>query len=155
LTQADNYETWARHIGQSTLNADLVQDLYKAGISQPPIIQRDLLQVSINVGNLTLFFYDPILIGYDEPVGDGVGVLSGITIHLDDTSGLRYTGDLPYSIDATDTRKSLRRRLGRPDDSDDEEHWDEWTISDLQVTAMYSEDFEKLETLMVFIPETE
>lgn len=150
-----SYADWARHFGKSTLDPGLVAEFRAAGLTKVPVIRRDDVHESEDIGALTVNVMDPSLFGNEGRFGQGVGILAGIAIHLGDYGDLGYAGPLPFSVDRGDTRKSLRKKLGRPDDSDDDECWDEWIIDGLEVTAMYSDDFADIMTLTVFLPEEE
>lgn len=150
-----NYADWARHFGQSTLNPELIAEYQAAGIAKVPIIGRDDVEESEDVGALTVTVTDPSLFGNTEKLGQGVGIFSGIAIHLKDFGDEGYAGAMPFSIDRGDSRKTLRKKLGKPNISDEDEFWDEWIIDGLEVTAMYSEDFNDLMTLTVYLPEEE
>lgn len=149
------YADWARHFGRSTLDPALVAEFRAAGIATAPVIQRDHIEAKKDVGALTVTVTDPVYFGNEGAFGQGVGIFSGIAIHLKDYAGEGYAGQIPFGIKRDDTRKTLRKTLGKPNDSDDEDAWDEWIIDDLVVTALYSDDFEDLLTLTVFLPEEE
>lgn len=148
-----NYADWARHFGQSTLDPALIAEFHAAGIAKVPVIAGDDVEQSVDIGALTVSVGDPLLFGNEGKFGQGVGILYGIAIHLRDFGDDGYRGPMPFSITRDDTRKSLRKKLGKPGDSDDSEYWDEWIIDGLEVTAMYSENFEDLMTLTVYLPE--
>lgn len=150
-----NYSDWARHFGKSTLDPEVIAEFKTAGVKKPPVIKRDEFEACENIGEMTVNVGAPILFGQDGKFGDGVGILSRIAIHLRDSKGQMYFGDLPFSIDHNDTRKTLRKKLGKPDNSDNEEHWDEWNIEELNVTAHYSDNNEEFLTLVVGVPEEE
>lgn len=151
----DSYADWARHFGLSTLNPALIAEFRIAGFAKVPVIKRDHVEAREDIGALTVIVTDPIYFGDQEKLGQGVGIFSGISIHLKDFDDEGYTGPMPFSIDRGDSRKTLRKKLGKPNDSDDEDCWDEWIIDGLEVTAMYSEDFNDLMTLTVYLPEEE
>ncbi|RCW88626.1 hypothetical protein [Paracoccus lutimaris] len=148
-----SYADWARHFGQSTLDPALVAEFHAAGITKIPVIARDHVEASEDVGALTVTVTDPIYFGNEGKYGDGVGIFSGISIHLEDYGDEGYTGQMPFAITRDDTRKTLRKKLGKPSDSDEEDAWDEWIIDGLVVTALYSEDFKEFMTLTVYLPE--
>lgn len=146
-----NYTDWARHFGKSTIDPDVIAEFQAAGFKKPPVIKRDEFGASEDVGEMTVNVGDPILFGQDGKFGRGVGILSYIVIHLEKG----YSGDLPFSINLKESRKTLRKKLGKPDNSENEEHWDEWNIEELNVTAHYSDNNEEFLTLVVGIPEEE
>lgn len=149
--QREDYRDWARHFGKSTRHPDLVAEFQRAGVAKAPVIRRDELDTCIEFPGLTVNFADPVLIPTNEKVGAGVGVLFGIAMHFAD--GPIYTGSIPYGVQPTDNRVSLRQRLGEPAESDDDEAWDRWIIDGHEVTAMYMDGFAALRSLSVYLPE--
>lgn len=149
------YADWARHFGRSTLDPALIAEFHAAGITQIPVIGRDHVEACEDIGALTVTVTDPVYFGNEGKFGQGVGIFSGITIHLKDHGDEGYAGQIPFGIKRDDTRKTLRKTHGKPNDSDDEDAWDEWIIDGLVVTALYSDDFEDLLTLTVYLPEEE
>lgn len=147
------YADWARHFGKATTDPELVAEFNAAGIAKIPIRARDDVHTSEDVGALTVNLFDPLFLGIELKLPKGASILAGIAIHLGDLGERTYSGQLPYSLEADDTQTSLRQKLGEPRKSNDRRRWDSWLIDGLKVTAKYSEGFERLESVAVFIPE--
>jgi hypothetical protein len=151
MADQEDYRSWARHFGKSTLHPDVISEFHRAGVAKAPVIKRDMLHTRTTLDGLTVNFAAPELFPTEEEVGAGAGILYGIALHL---SGSRvYRGWLPYGIMPDDSRASLQKRLGKPGRSNDEEAWDEWILDGLEVTVTYSKDFNSLEALAVYLPE--
>ncbi|KAB8185245.1 hypothetical protein FKV24_010765 [Lysobacter maris] len=156
MTKAQNadYAHWARFFGKSTRDPELVAAFRDAGIAKTPVIARDDFEESEDIGALTVSVRDPSVFGDHEGLGRGIGIFSVITLHLKQAGDKGYTGPLPYSVDHEDSRASLRKKLGPPEDSDeDDEPWDEWTVDGRKVVAFYTSDFKGLDALTVMLPE--
>lgn len=155
MTTPENavYANWARHFGKASRDPELVAEFQAAGIAKVPTIRGGELETRADVGALTVILTDPEFMGLEAAPKRGEGILAGIAIHLGDWGEQAYTGPLPYSVAADDSRKSLRKKLGKPNDSDEEDCWDDWIIEGRVFTALYSEDFARLMTLTVYLPD--
>lgn len=148
-----NYNDWARHFGRSTLDPELIAEFRAAGIAQIPVIARDDVQIGADIGALTVNLWAPSVLGNEEKLGEGVGILSGIAIHLKDYGNDGYTGPMPFSIMRDDTRETLREKIGESTTSSKDGRRDKWLINGLRVTAKYSEGFNDILVMTVFLPE--
>lgn len=153
MTKSAKYSDWAPLFGKSVLEPDVVSALKHAGFDKVPVIARDESETAKDIGESTIAFCIPEFIGRQLNLGDGVGIVHGMVMHLEDDGSGPYEHALPFGITLNDNQASLRQRLGEPAVFDEDDPSDEWQIEGLEVTAMYTEDLSGIETLMVYLTE--
>ena len=138
-----DYKPWVKLLGQTTEEEKVRDALAKAGFEKVPVIGKEGLDEKEDVDGLTLTFSDP-----DSDVGDGIGVLSGVSMILKE-----YSGPLPFKLKRTDSRDALHARFGDPDEEDEDFLMDSWEVDELVLSVLYKEDLDSLKSVGVMLPE--
>ncbi len=91
----------------------------------------------------------------NQGIGKGPLILSGVSAYLDKSaSSALYKGKLPYTISAGMTKVEVRKALGSPSQSHDENRWDVWLRDDLKIFARYTKEW-KLRSFGLMLPRAE
>lgn len=144
-----DYKQWVDLFGRTTEDEEVQRALAEAGVDKPPVIPRDELDVRVELDGIMLIFTDEALFPGLEDVGEGVGVLTGVVLFLEDGS---YAGPLPFDLNLDDSRQALRARFGIPIEEDEEFRWDEWQVGEWLLHVDYASDFAALETVIIELP---
>lgn len=138
-----NAREWISYFGKSSLHPDLAQALFACGITEPVMVEKGHVNMTIRLGDYYLHFKDEAVFDdLEEDVGEGVGVLNAVSMSVgpDDTNP--YPGELPYGLARGDTQSGVRAKLGPPAREDEIMPFDEWDIDALMLKVNYDDEDE-------------
>ena len=139
-------EAWTKLFGRSQDDANIKAALAAAGVRKAPKLGRDRtwVQFDLKGQGLALRMTDEAYLKNldDMDIGEGPLILSGVLAYLDKSvSDELYEGKLPYKLAAGMTREAVRKLLGRPKRSTDEDDppiLDAWSRDGGETIATYS-----------------
>lgn len=152
-------EDWTKLFGKSQDDPKLKAALASAGVKKVPKLKKDWTFVVFDLKGhgLGLRMTDEAYLKDldDIEIGEGSLILSGEMAYLDTkVSNDLYKGTLPYKLAAGMSRAEVRKAMGRPTRSTDEDDpplLDAWLRDGLEVIATYSKA-EKLVILGLRLP---
>jgi hypothetical protein len=152
-------EAWKLLFGKTEDDPEVKVALANAGIKKSPKLGRDrtFVQFDLKGRGLALRMTDEAYLKRldDLDIGEGPLIVSGLLAYLDSSvSRDLYSGTLPYKLAAEMTRLAVRKQMGSPTRSSDEDDppiLDAWLRDSLEVIATYSKA-EKLVMLGLRLP---
>lgn len=134
---------WVAHLGKSSLHPDVAQALSEHGIAAPVLIAKDGINASVKVRDFFLRFKDEALFAdLSEDVGEGVGVLNGVSMNVGPDDIRPYAGELPYGLTTGDTQSGARAKLGIPARENAIMPFDVWNFGTLMLQVNYDDEDE-------------
>lgn len=141
-------DAWTKLFGKSEDNAELKVALAAAGVKKKPKLKKDhtFVQFDLPGHGLALRMTDEAYLKDldDQDIGEGPLILSGVIAYLDSSeSDDLYKGKLPHKLAAGMTRAAVRKILGRPKRStndDDPPISDTWLLDGLEIIANYTDE---------------
>jgi len=149
-----DYKQWVDLFGCNTDEIKLQNAISNAGIADIPQIERDETDVAEDIAGegITLVFTDETLLNRQALV-EAPPVLSEVRLILQHPKSKDlYKGPLPFDLKLENSQESLRKRLGKPIESNDKFRWDRWEIDRLVLTVVYSKDLSSLSRVVVGLP---
>jgi hypothetical protein len=139
-------EAWTKLFGKSEDDAEVKAALAAAGLKKKPKLNKDraFVQFDLSGQGLALRMTDEAYLKNldDQDIGEGPLILSGVLAYLDSSkSPDLYKGKLPYKLAVGMTGEDVRKILGPParsTDEDDPPILDAWLRDGLEVIATYS-----------------
>lgn len=147
------YQEWIELFGRTTEDPSIISKLAAMGLGKPPVIKKNRISADVEMPGLMLTFTAEALYpDLKEPVGEGTGVLTQLTISIGDPDRGIYQGQLPYDLKKTDSRKELHSRFGKPHESNETFFWDEWRFEDITLVVTFLEDWKGIELITLMSP---
>lgn len=152
-------EAWRRLLGKSQDDRELREALATAGVKKLPKLGANRTDVRFDLEGhgLWLIMTDEAYLEEleDQDIGEGPLILSGVTAYLDvSASRDLYKGKLPYNVTVDMTKADLRKTLGRPTESNDENRWDVWSRDGLKVFVRHTKTL-TLKSFGIMLPRAE
>jgi hypothetical protein len=149
-----SYKEWADLLGRDSEDKDVKALLAKRGVKRVPPIKKDRLDASVEFDDMMLKFATAELFPSRSEGGDGSSLLSSIVLPLQGKNWGEYKGkDLPLELNRTDSQKKLRKRFGKPQDSDSDLHWDEWVVDGFRLRVKYTGDNQEIAVITFGLPD--
>jgi len=150
-----DFEAWTKLLGKTQDDADVKAALAAAGVKKIPKLDDDetFVQVELKGQGLELVLTDEAILKEleDQDLGEGPLIVSGVVAKLDKAQGRDlYKGPLPHGIAATMSQAELRKRLGKPSDSDVDA--DTWIQDGLELGVSYTKGNGSLYGLSLTLP---
>jgi hypothetical protein len=141
-------QAWTKLFNKSEDDPELKKALAASGVKKKPKLNKDrtFVQFDLEGQGLALRMTDEAYLKKldDLDIGEGPLILSGVLAYLDSSvSDDLYKGKLPYKLAAGMTRAAVRKILGRPTrstDDDDPPILDSWSRKGLEAAAVYSDE---------------
>ncbi len=141
-------EAWTTYFDKSENDPAVKAALAAAGVKKKPKLNkgRTFVQFDLEGHGLALRMTDEAYLKRldDLDIGEGPLILSGVLAYLDSSvSDDLYKGKLPYKLAPGMTRAAVRKILGPPTRSTDEDDppiLDAWLRNGLEASAVYSEE---------------
>jgi hypothetical protein len=149
-----SYKEWAELLGRDSEDKEVLSLLMKRGVKRVPPIKKDRLDASVEFDDMMLKFATAELFPSRSDGGDGASLLATIVLPLKGQKWGEYKGEeLPFELSRKDSQKKLRKRFGKPSESDSDLRWDEWVIGGLRLRVKYIEDYNELATITFGLPD--
>lgn len=150
-----DFDAWTKLLGKGRDDADVKRALAAAGVKKIPKLGEDetFVQIELKGRGLELVLTDEAILEELEgqALGEGPLIVSGVVAKLDKAQGRDlYKGPLPHGITAAMSQAELRKKLGKPAQSDVDA--DVWLEDGRELGVSYTKGNASLYGLSLTLP---
>ncbi len=149
-----NIEQWIDLFGKPADDQQIRDAVVEAGITKTLKIARNELGVRADIAGqgMTIVFSDETLLMPEAGLARRP-ILSSVMVVLDsdDKSNL-YKSTLPKGLKKSDSQSIVRKKLGEPVESNEDNQTDAWLIDGLILAVSFTEDLKSIIQISVSLP---